>query len=65
MIVLIILARPDWMHLVWGAPLIVGGAALRIWAAGTIKKQQTLAQEGPYALMRHPLYFGSFLGGLG
>lgn len=64
-VALVILARPDGLHLLWGLPLILAGAALRIWAAGTIKKQETLARTGPYGLMRHPLYFGTFLGGLG
>lgn len=37
------------------------GLAIRSWAAGTIKKSKELATEGPYALVRHPLYLGSFL----
>jgi protein-S-isoprenylcysteine O-methyltransferase Ste14 len=41
--------------------LIVAGLAVRTWAAGTLRKQQQLATTGPYALVRHPLYFGSFL----
>ena len=41
--------------------LIFAGLAVRTWAAGTLRKQQQLATTGPYALVRHPLYFGSFL----
>jgi protein-S-isoprenylcysteine O-methyltransferase Ste14 len=41
--------------------LIFAGLAVRTWAAGTLRKQQELATTGPYALVRHPLYFGSFL----
>jgi protein-S-isoprenylcysteine O-methyltransferase Ste14 len=41
--------------------LIFAGLGVRTWAAGTLRKQQQLATQGPYALVRHPLYFGSFL----
>lgn len=41
--------------------LIAAGLAVRTWAAGTLRKQRELATTGPYALVRHPLYFGSFL----
>jgi protein-S-isoprenylcysteine O-methyltransferase Ste14 len=44
-----------------GLALVAGGLAVRGWAAGTLKKQRQLATTGPYALVRHPLYFGSFL----
>jgi protein-S-isoprenylcysteine O-methyltransferase Ste14 len=37
------------------------GLAIRSWAAGTLRKQRELATTGPYAWIRHPLYFGSFL----
>jgi protein-S-isoprenylcysteine O-methyltransferase Ste14 len=44
-----------------GLALIVAGLALRTWAAGTLQKRRELARTGPYAWIRHPLYFGSFL----
>jgi protein-S-isoprenylcysteine O-methyltransferase Ste14 len=44
-----------------GLAMIVGGLALRTWAAGTLQKRRELARTGPYAWIRHPLYFGSFL----
>jgi len=37
------------------------GLTIRSWAAGTLHKQRQLTRTGPYALVRHPLYFGSFL----
>jgi protein-S-isoprenylcysteine O-methyltransferase Ste14 len=40
---------------------VLAGLLVRTWAAGTLRKQQQLATTGPYALVRHPLYFGSFL----
>src|SRR5436305_15053854 len=44
-----------------GEVLIVCGLFVRSWAAGTLKKQKQLATTGPYACIRHPLYFGSIL----
>ena len=48
-----------------GMALVAGGLLVRTWAAGTLQKQRQLATTGPYALVRHPLYFGSFLMMLG
>lgn len=48
-----------------GLVLIVAGVLLRSWAAGIIRKTETLTTEGPYALVRHPLYLGSLLIALG
>jgi protein-S-isoprenylcysteine O-methyltransferase Ste14 len=44
-----------------GLLLVLAGLAVRTWAAGTLRKQRQLATSGPYAWIRHPLYFGSFL----
>jgi protein-S-isoprenylcysteine O-methyltransferase Ste14 len=44
-----------------GVSLIFVGLLVRTWAAGTLRKQRELATTGPYAFVRHPLYFGSFL----
>jgi protein-S-isoprenylcysteine O-methyltransferase Ste14 len=41
--------------------LIFFGLVIRAWAAGMLRKQKQLATTGPYAWVRHPLYFGSFL----
>jgi protein-S-isoprenylcysteine O-methyltransferase Ste14 len=48
-----------------GLLLVLTGVYFRSWAAGILKKSQTLADIGPYSLMRHPLYFGSLLIGVG
>ncbi|MBQ7577537.1 MAG: isoprenylcysteine carboxylmethyltransferase family protein [Synergistaceae bacterium] len=55
-----------------GIIIILAGQIWRCWAAGFIGlyrgenvKALRLAQTGPYALMRNPLYFGNFLIGLG
>src|SRR5947207_6187061 len=44
-----------------GVLLVFFGLLVRSWAAGTLRKQRELATTGPYAFVRHPLYFGSFL----
>jgi protein-S-isoprenylcysteine O-methyltransferase Ste14 len=46
---------------VCGLALVVAGLVVRTWAAGTLRKRRELARTGPYAWIRHPLYFGSFL----
>lgn len=37
------------------------GIAVRLWAAGWLRKHESLMTMGPYALIRHPLYLGTFL----
>ena len=44
-----------------GICLIVAGSSVRLWASGCILKNQELATEGPYTLVRHPLYLGNIL----
>jgi protein-S-isoprenylcysteine O-methyltransferase Ste14 len=44
-----------------GVLLVFMGLAIRSWAAGVVRKNAELATSGPYGLVRHPLYFGSFL----
>jgi protein-S-isoprenylcysteine O-methyltransferase Ste14 len=48
-----------------GLGLVLAGLGLRTWAAGTLHKRTQLATTGPYELVRHPLYIGSFLMMLG
>ncbi|MFZ3072076.1 MAG: isoprenylcysteine carboxylmethyltransferase family protein [Thermodesulfobacteriota bacterium] len=43
-----------------GLILILAGIGIRIWARGHFVKG-LLFQTGPYAIVRHPLYVGSFL----
>src|SRR5262245_3386636 len=44
-----------------GCALIFAGLAIRTWAAGILRKTRELTTTGPYALIRNPLYVGSFL----
>lgn len=49
-----------------GAVIALIGVAVRLYASGYIMKNSELATNGPYALVRHPLYTGNVLvlGGL-
>ena len=59
------LATPSWRSLGLGALIAVGGEALRVWAAGHLRKGQEVTRSGPYLFVRHPLYCGSFAIGIG
>ena len=63
--VFLVFARPTFRLLLVGACVSLLGLAIRAWAAGYIRKNDELAVFGPYAYTRNPLYFGSFLLGLG
>jgi protein-S-isoprenylcysteine O-methyltransferase Ste14 len=47
------------MSLAVGLPISLLGLALRGWAAGHLEKNSTLAESGPYARVRNPLYVGT------
>lgn len=53
------LAAPTWNSLLAGLPLSLLGLALRAWAAGHLEKNLALAESGPYAYVRNPLYIGT------
>ena len=58
-------ARPSWRSMAAGVPIALLGEGLRIWAAGHLVKGREVTMSGPYRLMRHPLYAGSALIGVG
>ncbi len=58
-------SRPSFVLLVVGGVLAVLGIAVRLYASGYIAKNAELATDGPYALVRHPLYTGNILTVLG
>ncbi len=64
-LVYLYLAQPSPGWFVAGISLAWLGAALRIWAAGHLRKWRFLAVNGPYRWTRNPLYLGSFLIGTG
>jgi protein-S-isoprenylcysteine O-methyltransferase Ste14 len=53
------LSAPTWSSLAFGLPVSVMGLALRAWAAGHLEKNRSLAESGPYAYVRNPLYIGT------
>ncbi|HET8623144.1 MAG TPA: isoprenylcysteine carboxylmethyltransferase family protein [Gemmatimonadales bacterium] len=70
------LARTDpWPARVFGVVLWVAGAALAVWAGRTMGAaltaepepvpDATLVEDGPYRLVRHPIYAGAVLAFIG
>ena len=59
------LVRPSWTTWQAGAAVALAGELLRLWAAGHIDKGREITRSGPYRFLRHPLYVGSTLIGLG
>jgi protein-S-isoprenylcysteine O-methyltransferase Ste14 len=58
-------SRPSPATIALGLLPIALGEGLRLWATGFLHKNDALTVAGPYAYLRHPLYLGSFLIGLG
>ena len=54
-------SAPTIFSLELGLPVSILGLALRAWAAGHLEKNTTLADGGPYAHVRNPLYVGTLL----
>jgi protein-S-isoprenylcysteine O-methyltransferase Ste14 len=59
------LATPTWTSLALGAAVASLGEAIRIWAAGHVEKSREVTNSGPYQYVRHPLYVGSCIIGVG
>ena len=59
------LASPEWPTWTAGAVIAACGEILRIWAAGHLEKSREVTSSGPYRYLRHPLYAGSSLIGIG
>lgn len=55
------LSKPDAESLMLGLPVSVLGLLLRGWATGHVEKNLRLAESGPYAYVRNPLYLGTLL----
>ncbi len=55
------LSAPSPASLSIGLPVSILGLLLRGWAAGHLEKNTTLADGGPYAYVRNPLYIGTLL----
>ncbi len=63
--VFLVFSKPTPSSLVAGAVIAGTGLAIRLWAAGCLRKQKELCLTGPYCWTRNPLYLGSFVMGIG
>jgi protein-S-isoprenylcysteine O-methyltransferase Ste14 len=61
----VLFLRPHPISLGVGGGLVILGALLRGWGAGHLVKNDCLTVTGPYAHLRHPLYAGTLLVGMG
>jgi protein-S-isoprenylcysteine O-methyltransferase Ste14 len=61
----LLLAEPTPLYFGLGTVVVCAGAALRAWGAGHLVKNDRLIVAGPYAHLRHPLYAGTLLLGIG
>ncbi|MDQ6676841.1 MAG: isoprenylcysteine carboxylmethyltransferase family protein [Acidobacteriota bacterium] len=59
------LSLPTPRSLLLGTPIALIGLTLRAWAAGNLTKDRELTTQGPYSLLRNPLYLGTLLVGIG
>jgi hypothetical protein len=55
------LSSPTPVLFMAGAFIVVLGCLVRVYASGYIVKNRQLATDGPYSLVRHPLYTGNLL----
>lgn len=55
------LSQPSLRSLTFGLPVSAAGLLLRAWATGHLEKNIRLAESGPYAYVRNPLYLGTLL----
>jgi len=56
-----VVAKPSLLTLIPAAVVVMIGVLIRLWASGFIIKNAELATNGPYSLVRHPLYVGNIL----
>lgn len=56
-----LLASPQLISFAMGCVIAFVGMLIRLYASGFIVKNKQLATNGPYSLVRHPLYTGNLL----
>ena len=59
------LATPTRISILLGAIAALAGEGIRVWAAGHLEKSLEVTRSGPYRYVRHPLYLGSSIIGIG
>ena len=52
----LVAAEPSRWSMILGLPFAGAGLGIRAWAAGHLEKNQQLAEAGPYAYVRNPLF---------
>ena len=63
-VALLVAGHPTPASVLRWLPLALVGLGIRVWARGHLDLRTSLVESGPYALVRHPLYVGSFVMGL-
>jgi protein-S-isoprenylcysteine O-methyltransferase Ste14 len=58
-------SEPTYRSLAVGLPVSIFGLLVRGWATGHLEKNIRLAESGPYAWVRNPLYLGTLLAAAG
>lgn len=58
LLLLLAVATPSPLGVTLGFMIAASGQALRLWAAGHLRKTTELATSGPYRYTRNPLYLG-------
>ena len=53
------LAKPEWF--LPGLAISAAGALLQLWCFASIAKQEELAVNGPYKVVRNPMYLARFI----
>lgn len=64
-VLVLVLAQPTGRSLVAGMSIAACGEAIRVWAAGHLRKSLEVTVSGPYRWSPHPLYVGSSVMGAG
>ena len=64
-VLVLILAQPNAKSLTIGMSIAALGEAIRVWAAGHLRKSREVTVSGPYRWVAHPLYVGSSVMGVG
>ena len=64
-VLVLVLAQPTGRSLAAGMSIAALGEAIRIWAAGHLRKSREVTVSGPYRWVAHPLYVGSAVMGAG
>jgi protein-S-isoprenylcysteine O-methyltransferase Ste14 len=64
-VLVLVLAQPTAASLALGMSIAACGEAIRVWAAGHLRKSREVTVSGPYRWVAHPLYVGSSVMGVG